>query len=625
MAINILGSNRKPLFRVAEYELDDMRREHVLVTDPRRTRPRWFDGRFLAARDLANEQNYFLVRQADHGRAGGSGVIEGLMVSEMPDPQNETKRLCIDAGYGFTDTGEMVVIPDQLAIDPANIPEMQRLDAAFGLQQIPSEPGRSRTGLYVIALRPVEWTANPISAYPTSLTGERTVQDGDIIEGVVVSLVPYADNGSDDWERRRARVAREIFLAGLDRGLASGALPLGMVALSGNQIVWLDPYLARRDAGAERPAGMDFGFGNRALREAQVLQYDHHLVDVLNTLNGRGFEATARFGTLPPVGRLPSQAVEADTLTHRYFPPAMTVEFAFVPKDEMPALIEESLLLPPLDLEAPAETLAGLGVLILAPMQRDDFANYYDKLAGRTIKLAAPVRELKGTSRALMFSMNFQRASGLLAAPEDEAVVEAGQDWKDLIKRAQDQKLFWYVRRRHLPSVATIAGAAVDATHPEKASPRDLYRFFEANPEAREKWKKIQESAGPETKILLRRFTETRLLKQPQMMKSILTEATAKENATAEDVVKVLAPVANPDLGKGLTLIAEIDTALAKSLERDKIADTGALTEVDRLVREVPEGKRAEVLVAIKEAAKKPANFSKSIIDLRTKYKVTPL
>jgi hypothetical protein len=625
MVINILGSDREPLFQVAEEELDAMRQAHVLVTDPRRTRPRWFDGRFLAARDLSNEQNYFLVRQADLGRAGGSGVIEGLMVSEVPDAKTQATRLRIDAGYGFTDTGEMVMVAETLEIDPANIPEMQRLDAAFGLQQIPNEPGRSRTGLYVIALRPVEWTANQISAYPTSLTGERTVQDGDIIEGVAVSLVPYADNGSDDWDQRRARVAREIFLAGRDRGLASGALALGFVALRANQVVWLDPYLARRDAGAHRPSGMDFGFGQRSLREAQLLHYDHHLVEVLNTLNGRGFEATAWFDALPPVGRLPAQAVEADSLTHRYFPPAMTVEFAFVPEDEIPALIEESLMLPPLDLEASAETLAGVGVLILAPMKRDDFAQYYDKLGGRTIKLAPPVRELKGNSRPLQFSINYQRQAGLADVPDDESVVEAGQDWKDLIKKAQERKLFWYVRRRHLPTAANIAGAAVDATHPDNANPKELFRFFEKNPLAKENWIKIQENAGPEAKLLLARFKETRLIEQPQVMKSILAEAAAKENATAEDIVKILAPVTNPQLGKGLTFIADNDAALAKSLARDSVSDTGTLTEVDRMVRETPEEKRLELVAEIKEAVKKPAAFAESVIELRTRYKVTPV
>jgi hypothetical protein len=623
MAINILGSNRKPLFEASEQELDTMRKAHVMVTDPRRTRPKWFDGRFLAARDLANEQNYFLVRQTDLGRAGGTGVIEGLMLMEVSDPKTQSSQLRIEAGYGFSDTGEMVVVPENLDINPSNIPETQRLDAAFGLQKIPSEPGRSRTGLYVVALRPVEWTANPTSAYPTSLTGERTVQDGDIIEGIVVSLIPWADDGSDDWESRRARVAKEIFLNSREQGQASGTLPLGIVALRANQIVWVDPYLVRRDAGAERPSGIDFGFGKRALREAQLLQYNNHLVDVLNTLNGKGFEAAAWFDTLPPVGRMPSYTIDASRLTHKYFPPSMTVEFAFVPEDEIPALIEESLLLPPIDLEASVSTLSGTGVIILAPMQRSTFSQFYQSLGGRTIKLSPAVREIKGIASRLDFSINYQRNSSLADFGEDGTVVEAGEDWKNLIVTAQQQKLFWYVRRRHLPTASNLAGVPVSATDPESYNLSRLSRFLNENPAAKERWESIRKSAGPEARLLLNRFAETRFLNQPQVIKSLLIEATAIENANPEEILKALAPVANPDLGKGLTLIASSDASLARSLSRDAIAGTGVLTEVDRLVREIPEASRKDLVAEIKDAAKKPATLAKSVNELKMKYKGT--
>ena len=53
-----------------------------VVLDSRRTRPLWFDGRFLAASDLEREQNYFLQRQADLGQAGGFGVMHGLLVDQ---------------------------------------------------------------------------------------------------------------------------------------------------------------------------------------------------------------------------------------------------------------------------------------------------------------------------------------------------------------------------------------------------------------------------------------------------------------------------------------------------------------------------------------------------------------
>ena len=270
MALNTLGSNRDQLLNLAIADRERLIAQQVLVGDSRRWRPRWFDGRFLAASDLQAEQNYFLVRQSDIGRAGGSGIVDGLMVSEVVTTGVE--RLRIEPGSGVTDTGELIVLPEALLVDPANVPEIQRLDAEFGLQVIPNEPGRNRTGLYVLGLRLVEWTANPIGAYPTSLTGQRTVEDGTIVEGVAVSLIPYPDTGNEEsWQRRRARVAREIFAEGRDRGLDSGVLPLALIALRGNFIEWVDPFMVRRETGAERPAGMDFGFGARAFHRLNIL------------------------------------------------------------------------------------------------------------------------------------------------------------------------------------------------------------------------------------------------------------------------------------------------------------------------------------------------------------------
>ncbi len=46
----------------------------TLVTDDRRRRPLWFDGRFLDAAALNSEQNYILGRQADIARVAGVGI-----------------------------------------------------------------------------------------------------------------------------------------------------------------------------------------------------------------------------------------------------------------------------------------------------------------------------------------------------------------------------------------------------------------------------------------------------------------------------------------------------------------------------------------------------------------------
>src|SRR5580698_8453344 len=94
-----------------------------VALNSQRTRPLWFDGRFLAARDLAREQDYFLQRQADLGKAAGFGVVHGLHV-DMPDTsaQNpDADAIVIRAGHGITRAGELVLLTDDLTLHLADL------------------------------------------------------------------------------------------------------------------------------------------------------------------------------------------------------------------------------------------------------------------------------------------------------------------------------------------------------------------------------------------------------------------------------------------------------------------------------------------------------------------------
>src|SRR5512139_4080471 len=116
MAINLTqGAARE---RIDPSEAPALRNTGVLVEDPRRERPRYFDGRFLAARDLIRDQQYFLTREADLGRAAGSGVANGLDVAAGDTPQT----LLIGAGEGITGSGELVLLPRDLTLHLADIP-----------------------------------------------------------------------------------------------------------------------------------------------------------------------------------------------------------------------------------------------------------------------------------------------------------------------------------------------------------------------------------------------------------------------------------------------------------------------------------------------------------------------
>jgi len=625
MSLDTNGSHRDQLVGIEPGEREQLIQRQILVGDPRRWRPRWFDGRFLAASDLLAEQNYFLVRQTDLGRAAGSGIVEGLAVSVIEDSGDTADQLRITPGHGVTDTGDLITLFETLDFNPADVPEMRRLDAAFGLQIIPNESGHNRTGLYVLALRPVEWTANPTGAYPTSITGPRTVEDGTIVEGLTVSLIPYPDTGQDEtWERRRARVAREVFVQGHDRGLDSGVLPLALIALRGNLVEWVDPFMVRRETGAERPAGMDFDFGHRALREAHLLQYQQHLTDSLNAHQDQPFAAPDYFDALPPAGLFPSGSIDPTRLTQRFFPAGIEVALSFVPEDELPALLEESLLLPPIDMTLNTEELEGTGVIVLVPLARSDFATHRARLPNwdaRPPQLRPGFLELKArnTPKATLLTHL------LRSNPVPEPVTEE-EPWRELLRTALNTPLWWYVRQRHLPIPSNVAATPVDATSEIVTDPVRLADLVRSDATLSESFTRLRTLNTPEAEILSRRLAATNITSNPALLRSLLVRATGSEDqpVTPGNVIAALEPAADPELGSGIDRLTTDNATLGRRLETGLVADTGLLPEVDRLARDVPEDRFTEFTSEVSEALGRrgtpPADLRVRLNDLRTRF-----
>ncbi len=339
---------------IAPEDVDSLRASGALIEDVRRERPRYFDGRFLAARDLIRDQQYFLAREADLGQASGGGVTVGLRVA-LGQAADE---LVVSRGYGVTPAGELTLLPQDLTVRLADIPLAEQLSARFALSRRPQPPLRNRTGLFVLALRPVEFTANPVGAYPTSITGQRTVEDGDVIEATAVVLVPWTDdNATDALDARRGRAARAIFVENRPSGVSANVLPLAMVALQNNVVVWLDVAMARRELGADFADRPGLGVGGRALRLAYLLQYYGHLEDELRHNGGRGFPAVPRFSALPPAGPMPPGMISTRDFTQNFFPAEIDAELAPIPEDELPAMVDEALGLPAVDLTVPPALL----------------------------------------------------------------------------------------------------------------------------------------------------------------------------------------------------------------------------------------------------------------------------
>ena len=204
-----------------------------VVLDTRRTRPRFFDGKFLTAADLVQEQSYLLQRQADLGRTLGFGIVNGLRVTKatvsasgLPNPAASVK---ITAGHGLAPSGDLVFLPSDLTVDLPKVDQMLRLNAAFGLSRAAQQPFQNLSGLFVLGLRAVEFTANPTPAYPPSVDGNSALRDGEVIEATALVIVPYESDASrKNAKSARSRAAREIFLEQKTPALPAGVLPLAI-------------------------------------------------------------------------------------------------------------------------------------------------------------------------------------------------------------------------------------------------------------------------------------------------------------------------------------------------------------------------------------------------------------
>ena len=446
--------------------LEALRASGALVVDERRRRPLYFDGRFLTARDLTREQQYFLARQADLGRAGGTGVVHGLMVTSKGGTS-----LTIEPGHGVTINGETVILPKQLTVELSNLAEVQRLDVSFGIARRPSPAPRSRSGLYVLALRAVEFTANPIASYPTSVADTRTVEDGEIVEAAVATLIPYPDDGARaEIGMRRARAAREIFVEGASRGLPIDALPLAMVLLDQGVVRWIDVFLVRREVGSSHGDVLGLGYAPRAVREAHLVQYDHHLADVLRDRaqanRGARFAASEHFTALPPGGRLPAAAINTTDFTQSFFPPEVDVDLSIIPEDEVAALLEESILLPPIDLTVGSEALESTAVSVLLAVPRAHMRLVRNVLARaqrrdliRGLRSTAP--GLIAQRRPMQALEDLRGARLLVPLSTQDNILDAA--WAEALSSASSASggLLWYARRRNLQHRSDLVGTSL--------------------------------------------------------------------------------------------------------------------------------------------------------------------
>lgn len=466
---------------LAREDVEDQFEQGPLILDGLRTRSRFFDGKFLTGADLTRDQDYVRQRQADMARAGGVGVITGLQVRNRTLLQGQT--LTITAGVGLTPSGDVVMLSTQRDVPLLDMSTTRQLDASLGLAEEPRVPLGKRTGLFILALRPVEFTANPIAVYPSTLTGQRTIQDGDVIEASAITLIPYPDMaGAANVGEARRRVAKAIF-AGRGSAMPQDALPLAMLGIDRGTVQWIDTAMVRRETGAESGIHAMFGARPRAIAEAFVVQHRAHLFDVLTELAGRSmspvFPAAAMFSLLPPTGLMPAAAIRPDDFgfNQLYFPPGVDADIAFVPTDEIAALAEEALALPPIDLDVSAADLDATGVSVLIPVDRPRYQRFRATLDSANLAIAgnAASAGVAGGAFDLIAALVARRKAAETAVRDAAAVAAAEaeaariQAWHACFTEAiaalpagpGGTPLVWYTRRRSIAQQPRVTGTGV--------------------------------------------------------------------------------------------------------------------------------------------------------------------
>jgi hypothetical protein len=588
---------------IQQEELGRLQASGALVTDDRHRRPLYFDGRFLAARDLTREQVYFLTRQADLGRAGGWGIVYGLNVSAGPT----ATTIRVGPGHGITPAGESVVLPGTapFTFDLANIPEIQRLDAAFGLLPIPRDSARNRSGIFVLALRPVEFSANPIASYPTTLTGQRTVEDGDIVEGVAMTLIPYPEEGPrNELDQPRSRIAHQVFVQRNARGMTSAVLPIAVLALDRATIQWIDSFLVRREVSASQSDIVGLGLSPRSLREAHLLQYTQQFQDVLQQRTRQGrtlrFPASEHFLALPPSGQLPAQAINAADFSQLYFPAEVDVTLAIVPDDEITALVEDSFNLPPIDLTLSADLQDSTGVHVLIPLSRAQVRTFSSRLTSltRPVKAAAPGLLARRKPLEVLQGLRLPRVPPPLIQPQD--LVDTA--WREAL--AQNQML-WYVRSRNVQYRSEVIGVSTTLTGDEADRERGMSQRL-ADLGATPAINRIRQRAtAPANAEVVALLSSPKISSSPILTTAAVRELENTENLDRSAVLKISEKFSDPHFGEGVARLEQANPELRsnKSIVRN-LASSESLKEIDQIARSTHPAQMNDLAREVETASK---------------------
>lgn len=344
-----------PMGQPTTLDANDIR---VAAIDERLSRSDYFDGRLLTATDLNRDQTYLDQRLREIGQVLGTGIAYGLEATLNSGSQ----RITIQPGLAVARSGRVLALTSVITVELANRAQIQLLNSGTS--------ARLATGLYAVVLVHAEYSRGIAEVFPTDLGNRRTAQPNVVVEGCEVALVRL-DYALPPGSPAHARAVLSPTL--IRNGVPANALPdegavLGVLAVENDRASWLDAELLRHPLRSEGLPG--------AMQRDLFRHYGQLFKAVMDERGGKPFQASDYFRVLPPVGKVPKSSLNPAAGWQSFFPSSWTVSIAPVRADDLPTLIEEALLLEPLDLERiqPCE------IMILVPLPPATYANLASKI-----------------------------------------------------------------------------------------------------------------------------------------------------------------------------------------------------------------------------------------------------
>lgn len=333
--------------------------ETRVLGDARVRSPHYFNGRLLSREDLDAEHSAGRARDQRLGRALGSGIAHGLLVTEQS--RNQPVIVSVSAGLAVTDCGEVLELTEDLTLrlEKPPTPARPTTRADFDDCRTPSGAAPDQAGAYVLTLSAETVTEGRA---PVAGLGNRVspCNAGQRAEGLKFRLVPLPASSVTAGPRARNQLAWQC-LGLLDSSVISHRQqpfvlpvpPYGFPELAGGQLTpgevplavvywsapgvfeFLDMWSVRRRIA--RPDSVEdwslFGGDRRlAVAEASFWQFQDQIEGLIPDANLATAPAGTWLDVLPAGGFLPVG-------TQRFDPAVFFEEFQVREVEGDPALL----------------------------------------------------------------------------------------------------------------------------------------------------------------------------------------------------------------------------------------------------------------------------------------------